>query len=387
MAKLNILMVVHNQTKRGTYWRAFEFAKHLVLLGNQVSLISTSPTSHLTLTEHNTDGISIIEAPEFFSGMLRSGWDPWATIRRFIWVGQKKFDIIHSFESRPVVIYPALKTKQNGAILIMDWCDFFGKGGSVEVRTNKFIKTFLRPFETYYENHFRKFADGTTVINSFLQQKAIALGVYPNTIKILYNGCNTDLELLDKQTARESYGLPKYDPLIGFVGGLHEGDARFMAQAINKIFMENRNIKILLMGNFNRNLEKYITDPLAVIRTGTIENDEIYRLLSACDVCWLPLQDNETNRGRLPMKLNNYMSAGRPTVSTSVGDLVNIIKENNLGIITPCDPEHFVNETINLLLNPQKLEYFGMSARRAAETVFNWETITRDLFSFYKLFL
>jgi len=386
MAKLKILMVVHNQTEKGTYWRAFQFAKHLSLLGNQVSLISTSPSSHLTLTERKTDGISLIEAPDFFSGKLRSGWDPWATIRRIMWVNKKKFDIIHSFESRPVVIYPALKAKEYGAILIMDWCDFFGKGGSVEVRTNVLIKTFLRPFETYYENHFRKFANGTTVVNSFLKQKSESLGVNPNTIKIVYNGCDTKIKLLDKKTARDLLGFSLDVPLIGFSGGLHEGDARFMARAINNL-QNHLNSKIILAGKFNRCIEKYIGNPNAVIRTGSIANDKLFLILSACDVCWLPLQDNDTNRGRLPMKLNNYMSVGRPTISTNVGDLEKLIKENKLGIVTPCNPDLFAEETINLLLDPQKLEYFGNSARHAAETVFNWETTTSDLYSFYKIFL
>jgi glycosyltransferase involved in cell wall biosynthesis len=81
------------------------------------------------------------------------------------------------------------------------------------------------------------------------------------------------------------------------------------------------------------------------------------------------------------------MSVGRPTISTNVGDLEKLIKENKLGIVTPCNPDLFAEETINLLLDPQKLEYFGNSARHAAETVFNWETTTSDLYSFYKIFL
>ena len=377
-------MVVLNQIEKGTYWRAFQFAKHLSIRGNKVTLIATSPTSRVRLTEHQINGISIIEAPDMLPGMLRSGWDPLATIRRIIWLDEKKFDIVHSFESRPVVIYPALKAKQNGAFLIMDWCDYLGRGGSVEVRTNVFIKTFLRPFETYYENRFRKVAAGTTVINSFLQQKAISMGVQLDTTKIIYNGCTTHFKVLDKNTSRELLRLPTDETIIGFVGGLHEGDTRFMAQAFNNVLINNRKSKLLLVGNFNRNIEKYISKPQAVIRTGTIEHDDIYGFLSACDVCWLPLQDNDTNRGRLPLKLNNYMSAGRPTISTKVGDLEKIINENKLGIVTSCNPVQFAEETINLLSDKQKLEYLGISARQAAETLFSWETMTISLESFYQ---
>ena len=104
-------------------------------------------------------------------------------------VRERPFDLIHAFENRPVVLGPMLYLQQTRRLpLVIDWCDWFGKGGSVEERPDSLAKTVLRPVETFFEERFRHRADGTTVINSVLRQKAIELGVAADSILLLPNG-------------------------------------------------------------------------------------------------------------------------------------------------------------------------------------------------------
>lgn len=376
-------MIVFNQTGKGTYWRAYHFARELVSRGHYVTLLSTSKKSRRKFNTKDIEGIRLIESPDAFMGSLRSGYDPWNVINRLNWLQSKKFDIVHGFETRPVVIYPAVKAQKNHAALFLDWADWFGRGGSVEERSNILVRTILGKVEAYYEQAYREDALGTTVINNFLRNKAIELGVEADKILLLRNGSDTRSQVLDKDQARNKLGIQQDGPLIGFVGGTYSKDAQLMANAFNIVLKKFPQARLVLVGYFNRDIEPLLESPEAVIRSGPITSQEVHLYLSCCDLCWLPLTQSGANIGRWPYKLNDYMTAGRPSVSTDVGDLAIVITEYNLGIITKSNPEAFASGTIELLESPNQMESLGNSARFAAEKHFEWRIITQELENFY----
>ena len=176
---------------------------------------------------------------------------------------------MHAFEARPIVVYPALAWQRRGAKLVLDWCDWFGKGGSVEERPNRVVRTLLRPVETYYEDYFRTRADGTTTINFFLHERARKLGVKPETIMLLPNGCDVDtFRPLSPAEARRQMGLPLDAPLVGYVGALFQRDAILMAQAFDHLKQQIPRARLLLAGYCNIEVERLVAEPQAVIRTG-----------------------------------------------------------------------------------------------------------------------
>jgi len=176
-------MLVFNAVGKGTYWRAFHLARHLVLRGHQVTLMAMSKRRRLSLSVRVDEGVTIVESPDLLWGPLRSGWDLWEASRRIQWLRGHRFDLVHAFEARPTVLLPALYMQDRQKTpLVMDWCDWFGRGGSVEERPNRLVRTLLRPVETFFEEHFRTRAAGTTVICTTLYQKAVELGVPPETM-------------------------------------------------------------------------------------------------------------------------------------------------------------------------------------------------------------
>jgi glycosyltransferase involved in cell wall biosynthesis len=281
------------------------------------------------------------------------------------------------------VIYPALQVKNKGALLVMDWADWFGRGGSVEERQDPILRSTLRYVETYYEEHYRDRAAGTTVINRFLQDRAISLGVRPDSILLLRNGSDTRSQPVTLLEARQQLGIQAAGPLIGFVGGLYPNDANLMAKAFNQVIEEYPSTRLVLIGYFNREIETLLQDPGSVIRTGPLTSQHVHLYLSACDLCWLPLGDSGANLGRWPYKLNDYMTAGRATVSTNIGDLKEVIPAYQLGVVTQSDPVSFASGTLKLLDAPELALSLGKSARKAAENHFDWKIITRDLEDFY----
>jgi glycosyltransferase involved in cell wall biosynthesis len=380
---IKLLLMVFNQTGKGTYWRAFHWGRVLARWGHDVTLMATSPEARFFFGLSQRSGLRLVETPDLLSGTLRSGWDPWNTMKRIAWLGREDFDLVHAFEARPVALFPALYEKKRGAALIMDWCDWFGRGGSVEERPQPLVRWLLRPIETHFEEAYRRRADGTTVINALLREKAIGLGVDPATILIIQNGSDPGRPQQSREEAKTKVGLEGEDQLIGFVGGTFLQDARFMAKAFNRVVARNKKVKLLLIGYFNREIEGWLSDPSRVVRTGSLPYNRLFDYLSACDICWLPLCDNSANQGRRPLKLNDYLTVGRPVVATDVGDLRAVIEKYRLGLIADTHFADFAQKTLELLEQTPLREEMGRKARVAAETVFSWDRITKDLERFY----
>jgi len=385
---MRILLLVYNMVGRGTYRRAYQFGKHLALRGHAVTLIATSPDQHFRTVVREVEGLTLVESPDLLSKSLRSGWDPWNTIQRIKWIAGQDYDIAHLYESRPTVIFPGLYKKSRGLPLVMDWADWFGRGGSVEERKSALVRTILRPVETYFEENFRPQARGATVICTTLRDKAVSLGTPPEKILLLPNG--SDIEHFfpkDPLAARRRLNLPEDVLLVGYIGSVFYQDAVLMARAFDEVYKAIRSARLLIIGACNVDIRQLVQQPAAVVQTGIVKEDDLNDYLNSCNVCWLPLNDTGANRGRWPLKLNDYMAAGKPVVATGVGDVVPVIEEHGIGLLSPVHADMLAQQAIQLLQNPALAEAMGRNARRTAEDHFNWGTLTGKLECFYQSIL
>ena len=383
-------MLCYNTTsKGGTYWRALQLARGLAKRGHVVTAMFTSRDKHVRFTTRPDaqDGVVLVESPDLTRGSLRSGWDPFNTLARLRWGHDQRFDLVHAFEARPIVIYPALAWRRRGAKLVLDWCDWFGKGGSVEERPNPAIRTVLRPVETYFEEHFRTRADGTTVINSLLRERVMRLGVKPETIFALPNGCDVEtLRPLPQAEARRRLGWPLDVPIVGYIGALFQRDAALMAKAFDHLKQQEPRARLLLAG-CNIRVDQLVAAPQDLIHTGQLAYDQLNPYLSACDVCWLPLCNSGANRGRFPFKLSDYMAVGKPVVATAVGDVVDLVQRGKFGVLCQDTPQDLAEKVMLLLRDPERCELLGQRGREMAEREFRWEQIADRLGEFYQCVL
>jgi glycosyltransferase involved in cell wall biosynthesis len=378
-------MSLYNRVGRGTYWRALNFSRSLVKRGHKVTLLEMSNDRRLCFHTRYEDGVRIIESPDLLWGSLRSGWDPWDTLARIGWLRGQEYDLVHVFEARPVAILPAVYLRhRQGTKFVLDWGDWFGRGGSVEERPNPLVRMILRPVETFFEERFRPWADGTTVINTVLQAKAVELGVPLHTILLLRNGSDVEsLRPRPRVEARNLAGMPADALVVGYTGSIFHRDAKLMARAFDLIHAAEPRARLLLIGYCNVAVERLVRSPEAVYRTGLLRYDELGHYLAACDLCWLPLCDSGANRGRWPLKLNDYMAVGRPTVATAVGDLTAFLEQHSIGLLARDEPQDLADKVLALLGDPRRREVIGRRARHLAETAFTWDHMTDQLEQFY----
>lgn len=377
---MRIGLIVFNMPERGTWFRAYQFGRELALRGHTVTLVATAPHERRRFAvRYELEGRLVhVLAPDALGGSLRSGWDVWGSLARTLWVQAAEFDVVHAFECRPTVIAPALALQQRGIPLVIDWCDWFGRGGSVEERASAVQRTVLRPVETFFEERFRTCADATTVINSTLAAKAQALGVPEASITLLRNGCDTSIAptLETQAAARAQLGFAADTPLIGYAGAIFPRDARLLAAAFDRVHATRPDARLLVLGYTNVPIEQLVANPAAVTRTGRLSAEDLQRYLRACDLGWVPLSDSGANRGRWPLKISSYMELGLPFVATNVGDIGAFLEQYPAGRAAAPTPESVAQITLTLLADPAQRQLLGITGRALAEGELSWARVT-----------
>ena len=383
---LCVLILVHNIAwKGGAFYHGLGFARQLAEMGHEVSMMAISPHNRFRLEKSFVDGIHLIETPDLLFGRGRTGWDVWDTLRRILHLRSMQFDVIHTVDTRPAVVIPALFARfWKGGVFIADWTDWWGRGGATDERPGWLIKTFIGPLELIFEEGPRPWADGTIAISKALYERARGLGISEDTMIYLYPGCDTNrITSVSKDEARKHLNIDSEELRIGYLGNAYQRDADLLYAATRKVRGTIPNCTLVMIGSTNAQMPQEAIDAGWLKRTGQIPFDEVIQQLGACDVLVLPLNDTVANRGRWPSKINDYLAAGRPIITNAVGDIANIFKQAKIGYLTEPNAEDFADKIQTLLLNPDEGKNMGINARKLAETEFAWLNIGRQLEDFY----
>lgn len=381
--QMRLLMLNHNVAwSSGTFFRVWHIARQMVKRGHAVTVLSIAPRERWKFREEIRDGVRVVETPDWLSGRGRTGWDVWDTLQRSLFVRKEKWDIIHAFDSRPAVILPALAAQKSGTPLVLDWADWWGRGGTIEERTTgPFVKYAIGPLETYFEEAYRTRAQGTTVISAALEKRALALGVRAETILRLPHGCDVEaIQPLERNACRDALGLPRDVPIVGHLGAMNKSDATLLFAAFEQLSKRRSGCRLILLGR------PYVDVPdiPTLYKTGYVSRETLLQYLGACDVMLAPLKDTIASRGRWPSKMNDYLAAGKPIAACAVGDVREYFDKYEIGIATSDVPDAFAAGIDFLLDDQARLMHMGQQSRRVAEIVLNWSLLTERLETHYR---
>lgn len=386
---MRILMLNHNTKWRGTFFRAFHFARCLARRGHDVTVVTISESNRLRFRTENLQGVRVVESPDLLAGKGRTGWDPYDTIRRtLLALTGETFDIVHAFDCRPAVIVPALALKRfRGVKLVSDWADWWGRGGIIEER-GRILRWTMGAVETFFEEFFRPFADGLTVTSRALQDRAAGLGIPRGRIRYIPSGADTEtIRPMDKIHSRKLLGLPENGPIVEFIGFVNY-DFDCMIRSFPFVQEAFPEATLLLVGQpspLTPKISKACGITRGIRETGVVPFEKLSVYLACADVLLLPFTDKICNIGRGPIKLGDYMAAGRPIVTQPVGDLRFVFDENEpIGVLAGDTPEEFGRAVCELLANPVRAERLGRNARRLAEERYAWPTLAAELERYYE---
>jgi glycosyltransferase involved in cell wall biosynthesis len=386
---VRLLYLNHNVVGTGTYLRALHLGRAMVRRGHAVTLVTTSRDNRFRVAAREEDGVRVIEAPDLLWGPARTGWDPWNTLCRLAHLRNVTFDLVHAFDGRPVVSIPGwLLSRRLRAPLIMDWADWWGRGGHIQERSGWPVRTFFGPIETWFEEGFRPFAVGHTVISTSLRERAMRLGLDAARTRVVPNGCPSDVvEPMDRGAARRTLGLDPEEPLAVHVGRMTPVDMRFLADALRALRTRVPAARLVLVGRPAAAVPQDLLAAGAVTVTGYIDGGTKDCWLGAADLCVVAMPDTVGNRGRWPSKINDYLSAGRATVITDVGDAAALVRERGLGQVTAATPTAFSDGMRRALQAPADSVAAGARARCVAETDLAWPGLAKGVEDLYLLAL
>ena len=377
---MRIVYLNHNVVGTGTYLRAFRLATEVARHGHDVTVVTTSARARYGVTRRQEGGVTIVEAPDLTWGRARTGWDPYNTVVRCLSVIERDVDLVHAFDSRPAVIIPALYLrKRTGAKLVMDWADWWGRGGTIVERTPGPSRHVIEPVETWFEERFRTEADLATTICTPLLERVVSLGMPRERVRLVPNGC-AEILRVDRNEARRQLAVAADTPLLVHLGASFRRDIQLMLEAFAVVRKRVPDAQLVFAGS----LPIEIPALPGVRALGRVPEHDVGTWLAAADTCVLPLCDTIANRGRWPSKVNEYLSAGRAVAMTDVGDVADWIRKHECGVVAPASAAPFGEALIDLLGAHASRAAAEANALALARGPLAWSSIARNVTEMYE---
>jgi len=228
-----------------------------------------------------------------------------------------------------------------------------------------------------------KNSDRVIVINEKLKDYAIEMGSKPERTYLIRAG--VDFEHfnphVDGRKVRKQYKIKENDFVLFFMGWLYKfSGLKEVALDLARIKKKESNLKLLIVGEgdlyaeLEKIQQKYNLQD-KIILTGWQPYQKIPELLTASDLCLLPAYDNEVMHNIVPIKIYEYMAAGKPVLATR---LPGVMKEfgNNNGVIYVDGAREVIKRIVELIKSGDLAEQ-GLRAKRFVKG-YSWDNITQD---------
>lgn len=105
---------------------------------------------------------------------------------------------------------------------------------------------------------------------------------------------------------------------------------------------------------------------------------DIQHFLAAADVCLCPYIKKTDQFHNSPLKCFDYMAAGKPVITTALGQLEKIIQHGTNGIFIDTTVEALKDALRMLKADPALRTTLGANARQSALDYYNWDRVARD---------
>jgi len=381
---MRVLFLNHNQERFGTYFRCYNLALALSKKGTQVTLICASGKNIdlLVRTQRVNPNFKVITLPrikyhQYFTGQI---------LRLFItilFVLLANYDILHAFTvAQPQIALPALIGKYlRGKKMVVDWDDLWS-GGFADEHSQLVSKTL-----SYFETNTPRSADKITYVSHYLEDKIKSLKLSTKSV-LIPNGTNPEqFRLINRLEALKQTGLStKYKYLVCVGNTYFENSIRILFAAL-KHTLKKYPVKLIFVGQFRPfpSVQKdYDRLKNNIIIVGKVPFENVLTYLSLSDILLLPMENTGIDKARFPIRLGDYLCAGRPIVSNAVGEVKKILQQYQAGLISPVSSANNLAQNIQKVLADVNLaKTLSTNAQKAASLI-TWNNIAIQLQHVYE---
>ena len=218
-------------------------------------------------------------------------------------------------------------------------------------------------------------------INQALRDYTLEMGAPPEKAKVLPAGVDFDryLSARDGSEIRERYGLQAGDLVLFFMGWVYPfSGLREVADSLLAGEGREMGAKLLIVGKGDSwgdmaRLAKDRGAPDRIKMVGFRPYAEMASYLSAADVCLMPAYNTETMRNIVPIKMYEYLAAGKPVIATKLPGLLREFGEGH-GVVYVDKPSEVVAKASELARDGS-LRHIGQRGRDFVSGN-DWQSIT-----------
>lgn len=192
------------------------------------------------------------------------------------------------------------------------------------------------------------------------------------------------------QAPQRSDSADKLGDYLAYAGTMY-GDKDGVPDLISAFSLALRThpqLKLLIIGDNSK--KDRMKDIMAAIKegkcedsilfTGRISWELMHEYLYGAQALVLAKPDNEQNDGCFPTKLGEYLSCGRPVITTSVGDIPLFLQDGvNSYLAKPGNVGDFAAKINECLDNPEQSAMIAEKGKALAKDVFNYTSRAQEL--------
>lgn len=190
----------------------------------------------------------------------------------------------------------------------------------------------------------------------------------------------------DRTALRKSLGLPIDCKLIVYTGRLRAAKGvDVLIEAFTRL-KHRDNVRLLLLGKLYDDLRKKLPDPqhLSGIEfLDFVPPGEVHKYQRCADILVLPsTRALSYDRYTMPLKMFEYMAAGRPVIASRLEGICEVIQHRQNGLLVePSDAEQLAEAMRELLDNPEMAESLASKAREDV-LQYTWEARAKNVVQF-----
>ncbi len=295
-------------------------------------------------------------------------------------------DVIHFQKCFTYVSLPAIIAGYTvGLPVHYDWDDW-----EYEIYNYRPLNTRVGDFINFTERAVPKLVDTISVASSAIGEMALDLGIPAERIFEGHVGGNLEKFRpdVDGSNVRMTHDLDGL--VVMYLGQLHGAQyCELFLHAARRILNERDDVTFAVVGTGHRFGELHrISEELQIghrlIFTGAVDHEVVPEYLAAADVVVACFADTPQVRCKSPLKVCEYLAAGKPIVASEVGEAATMVR--GFGVLTePGDVASLAQGIASLLDDPDRRAELSKLARRRAESKYNWGVTAENMLRAYRL--
>jgi glycosyltransferase involved in cell wall biosynthesis len=219
-----------------------------------------------------------------------------------------------------------------------------------------------------------------------------SLGLKPKLVTVIPNGVSAS-----DFSPSPLPGRGDRVPVLLYIGTLADWQGlEVVVKALPKI-LEKQPARLQIVGRGRSRQRKLLAKQIRklgieehVTVQPAVPHHEVPALIAGADICIAPLGLNDRNvtQGACPIKVLEYMAAGRPLVASNIPIVRELVREDvDALLFSPNDPDDLARQVSALLNDYELSKRLAESASEHALTKFTWHESQKKLVKVYEKLL